>query len=49
MLFSYNFGDKKTDETAQILNRVYEKILVIKFHSTEKSSFCYFHTLTFAL
>ena len=36
MLFSYNFGDKKTDETAHILNRVYEKILVIKFHSTEK-------------
>ena len=30
MLFSYNFGDEKTDEKAQILISEYGKVLVIK-------------------
>ena len=36
MLFSYNFGDKKTDEKLIISFQKMDKMLVIKFHCMEK-------------
>ena len=50
MLFSYNFGDKKTDEKTQFLIPEYQKTLVIKLHSMEKMfillfSYTYFYSM----
>ena len=48
-LLLYNFGDKKTDQKAQILIPEYGKSLLQNFIPWKKFLFCYFHTLTFAL
>ena len=50
MVFSYNFGDKKTDETAQIQFQCMEKnCLLQNFIVWKKGLFCYIPTFTFAL